>query len=223
MKKVINYENFAKNIIDHCLTNNIKYIFIIGNSCSGKTTLSNIIKDETEKLGKVNIINMDDFIVNKKLRDSALLEYKPNATSRCSAALKEAYFIESANEIIYNLSNGNNYYHKTAKSNEKYTLFYSNAIFTIAEGVGVAFLNKENLSSLNIFLECSPENEINRRAARKENEPSKEMVLNNYRVRREQFELSILPYKKECQILATSLDNYDLEIVEDKLGVVYDD
>ena len=45
-------EEIIKNIIDICKKNNLNKVYICGNGCSGKTTLSKKIQEEALKLWK---------------------------------------------------------------------------------------------------------------------------------------------------------------------------
>ena len=61
--KLIKYNDAVEKIVSYCINNNIKFIYLSGNGGSGKTTLSKMIKNEVEKYGGCNTIEMDDFVV----------------------------------------------------------------------------------------------------------------------------------------------------------------
>ena len=65
-------EEIIKNIIDICKKNNLNKVYICGNGCSGKTTLSKKIQEEALNYGNVNLISTDDFLVNTTLRKNGI-------------------------------------------------------------------------------------------------------------------------------------------------------
>ena len=218
----------AKRIVKFCISTNKRFIFISGNGGSGKTELSKIFSKEAGKYGHVNLLDMDDFVVSTKLRNSATATWedmqKKEHTGRYSTSFVESYFLQNIKAIIYNLEKGNNYYHwpKKAKKSQECRLLYGDAILTIIEGVGTVFLEKKKSNSIDIFLQCKKELEINRRIKRaeKSNEKTAEEVKKYFDERDSQYETNIKPYMKEHEIVLESLEDFSLKIIQDKFNIL---
>lgn len=219
---------FAEKIVQFCISTNKKFIFISGNGGSGKTELSKILSKEADKHGNVNFLDMDDFVVNTKLRNNATVTwediYKKKQIGRYTTSFVESYFLQSIQAIIYNIKKGNNYYHwhKKAKKSQECRLLYGNAILTIVEGVGTVFLKKDKSNSISIFLQCKKELEIDRRIKRaeKSNEKTAEEVEKHFDERNSQYESNIKPHMKEQDIVLESLEDFSLNIVYDRLNIL---
>lgn len=215
----ISAEIFADKIIDFCISKNKKFLFISGNGASGKTELSKLINNKALKLGNTNIINMDEFVVSTKLRKNSKSSWQDNEktrTGRYSTAFEESYFMQNVKAIIYNLQNGNNYYHwpKKAQNSQECILLKADAIFTIVEGIGSVFLDKEN--SISIFLKCDNELEIERRTSRASfsNEQSKEDVIHQFEERNSQYRANIEPYAEKHDIILESQRDFSFNIIK---------
>ena len=225
-----NNEKIIDKIIDYMINNGKKFLFISGNGGSGKTELSKQIVDRAAKLGKVNTIDMDDFVVDTQLRKNSNVSWVDadgNVQSgRCSTSFVSAYFLQNIYAIITNLENGNDYYHwpKKAKSFDDCKLLKSDALFTIIEGIGSVFLNKNPKNSLSIFMTCTENIEINRRLQRKRfsNEQNIEDIKRDYVVRNSQFICNILPHLEEHELVFESLEDYSLDVKVDSLCIVKD-
>lgn len=221
---IINYNDVVEKIASYCINNNIKFIYISGNGGSGKTTLSKMIKNEIEKYGVCNTIEMDDFVVDTTLRNNAVVTWIDPKTGdehsgKYTTSFEASYFMQNIKAIICNLRRGNNYWHWPKKGktcDDSVVEFKANAKLTIVEGISSVFLNKDN-DVLSIFLTCSKEVEIERRIlrARSENEKNRDLVEKSYIVRNSQFEANILPHKNKADISMISLEDFSFKIEKD--------
>ncbi len=222
-------EKIVLAIVNYCYKNKIKYIFISGNGASGKTELSKMIKKASTTYGYVNTIDMDEFVVDTRLRKNAKIEWINVHTGNkeigtYSTVFPASYFLQNINAILYNLKKGNNYWHwpKRAKSEEEcIEEFRSDAFLTIVEGVGSVYLARSAGESLSIFIRCSKDIEIERRIKRGKfsNEQSRSDVEKQYEDRNKQFESIILPFAEKHDLQFESCEDYSCNIVVDKLGV----
>jgi len=218
----------AEKIVQFCISTNKKFIFISGNGGSGKTELSKILSKEAVKYGNANFLNMDDFVVNTKLRNSAITIWKDTQkkkhTGRYTTSFAESYFLQNIKAIIYNIEKGNNYYHwpKKAKKFQECRLLHGDAILTIIEGVGTVFLKKKKSNSVSIFLQCKKELEINRRIKRaeKSNEKTDKEVRKYFDERNSQYESNIKPHMQEHDIVLESIEDFSLNIIQDKFNIL---
>lgn len=150
--------------------NNKKFVFITGNGGSGKTTAAYNLKSKLESLGKiVNVISMDDFLTENKLRDNVLQEFEADGKKhsyRYSACCKESYFLRGLIATLVNLNNKNNSL-VINKKGEQITLF-GNADLHIVEGIGTVFIPNEeyNIEALKVWLECDRETILKHRNIR---------------------------------------------------------
>jgi uridine kinase len=225
-----NYEpiKVAKEIVQYCLSVGKKFIFISGNGGSGKTELSKIIYKEAVKYGHVNILDMDDFVVDTKLRNSATTTWNDIETGeqkgRYTTAFAASYFLQNIKAIIYNLENGNNYYHwpKKTKEPKECPLLYGDAILTIIEGIGTVFLDKDESNSINIFIQCSKGVELARRIKRGRfsNEKNAEEVQKKFAERNSQYKANIEPHIIEYKIVLESMGNFSLHVIRDDYKIL---
>ena len=214
----------AKKFIDFCLER-YKFIFISGNGGAGKTTLSKDLILEIKSRGlEVNYINMDEFVLDTKMRKSGKKVWidvnKNTRESEYTTSFRESYYLNAAEVIIYSLNKGQGCYFKTKKSNQ-FIEVNALAPFTIIEGVGTAFLEK-NTKTFGIFLMCYREIEINRRISRArdgEHNLSRDEVEKKCNERNEQFEAIILPERKRFDLELSSQGDYSLNIERDDLGI----
>ncbi len=223
-------EHVAKNLIKFCQEKNIKYLFISGNGASGKTELSKLICEISKNIGTVNIINMDDFVVDTKLRSSAKIKWTDCVTGeihsgKYSTVFSESYFLQNIKAILCNLERGNNYWYwpKRAKSQEECVIeLKSDAILTIIEGIGSVYLEQDFKKSLSIFICCSKKIEIDRRIKRAKysNEQNRNDVENQYLERNRQFESIILPYKDNHNLVLESLSDFSFNVNKDEFNVL---
>ncbi len=219
---------FAKKIVKFCISTNKKFIFISGNGGSGKTKLSKIISEEIAKYGRVNLLDMDDFVVDTKLRNSATITWKDilkkKHTGRYTTSFEASYFLQNLKAIMYNIENGNNYYHwpKKAKKAKESRLLYGDAILTIIEGTGTVFLRKNKRNSVSIFMQCKKDLEIDRRIkrARFSNERNAKEVRNKFDERNSQYEANIKPHMPEYDIILESIEDFSLNIIRDKFDIL---
>lgn len=222
-------EQTAKKIVAYCNQKGIKYLFISGNGASGKTELSKIICQVASSEGVVNIIDMDDFVVDTKLRSNAKIEWTDSRTGeirsgKYSTVFSASYFLQNIKAILCNLERGNNYWYwpKKAKSFEDcHKELQSNAVLTVIEGIGSVYLDKDPTNSLSIFIRCSKEIEIDRRVnrARFSNEQNRGDVEKQYEERNSQFEAIILPHASSHNLILESLADYSFEIRKDEFNV----
>ena len=230
MNEIKNYEpeKVAKIIVQFCISSSKKFIFISGNGGSGKTKLSQIILKEAEKYGHANVINMDDFVVDTKLRNSATITWndieKGQQIGRYTTSFAESYFLQNIKAILYNIEKGNNYYHwpKKAMNASECRLLYGDAILTIIDGVGTVFLNKNKSNSIGIFMQCSKEVEIARRIKRGQfsNEQNTEEVYKKYAERNSQYKANIEPHIMEYGIVLESIEDYALNVIRDEYKIL---
>ena len=219
--RIFSPERIAQAIMQHCRSTDKSLLFISGNGGSGKTELSKTIAKEAEKYGHVNTIDMDDFVVDTKLRNSATTSWNdPDngaQTGRYTTAFAASYFLQNIKAILYNIEQGNNYYHwpKKAKEGKECRLLYGDAVMTIVDGAGTVFLEKDPKRSICIFMQCSKELEIARRIqrARFSNEQNEAQVLKNFDERNSQYKAMIEPHIAEYGLVLESLEDYSLRVV----------
>ena len=225
-----NYDisTIAKGIVTFCISTNKKFLFISGNGGSGKTELGRGIAKEATKYGQVNFLEMDDFVVDTDLRNSATATWEDSQgekqTGRYTTSFEASYFLQNIKAILYNIKKGNNYYHrpKKAKNPQECVLLHGDVALTIVEGVGTVFLEKEKANSVSIFLICKEELEIDRRIkrARADNETTPEEVKKSFNVRNSQFEAIITPHIPEYDIVLESMEDFSLICIRDDLGIL---
>ena len=230
MNDRINYKpiTVAERIVNYTISSGKKFLFLSGNGGSGKTELSKIISSVANKHGHVNVLDMDDFVVDTKLRNSATITWidkeKGQQSGRYTTSFAESYFLQNVKAIIYNIEMGNNYYHwpKKAIEQKECRLLYGNAIITIIEGPGTVYLNKNENKYTSIFMECSKEIEINRRInrGRFSNEQNADDVNKKYDERNSQYKANIEPHKNEFGIVLDSLEDYSLNVVRDNYNIL---
>ena len=220
-------EAIARSIMQHCHKTDRRLIFISGNGGAGKTELSRAIAKEAEKYGRANVLDMDDFVVDTKLRNSATTSWsdpeKGPQTGRYTTAFAESYFLQNVQAILYNLERGNNYYHrpKKAQTDVECRLLFGDAVMTIVEGTGTVFLERDVSRSISIFVQCSAEIEVARRIqrARFSNEQNEADVLKNFAERNSQYRAMIEPHKAEYGLVLESMEDYSLGVVRDDYSI----
>ena len=223
--KIYSSEQFAKKVIDFCL-GKYKFIFLSGNGGSGKTTLSKKLASEVRSRGlEVNCIDMDEFMIDTKMRRSAKKEWIDiNNNKRIGDygwAFKESYHLASVEAIIHSLKKGKDCFYKPKKSNE-FIEVKAEIPLTIIEGVGTAFLKKEEMV-YGIFVMCDFEIEVDRRIERTrdgEANLSREEVEEKATERNEQFKVIILPEKKKFDLELWSLKDYSLRVERDDFDIM---
>lgn len=166
--KLYKEEQIAKKVIDFCL-GKYKLIFISGNGGSGKTTLSKQLVKEINLRGlEANCIDMDDFMINSSIRKDAQKEWvDKNNNKRISYygwPFKESYLLDSLESIIHSLVKGKDSFYKPKKY-DGFIEIKSELPLTIIEGVGTAFLKKEEIM-YGIFAMCDFKVEVDRRIKR---------------------------------------------------------
>jgi len=230
MQKIENYKSVkvAEKIVQNCLSTGKKFLFISGNGGSGKTQLCEIISKRAAKYGHVNILNMDDFVVDTKLRNSATITWndikKGQQAGRYTTSFVGSYFLQNIKAIIYNLEKGNNYYHwpKKAMKPKECRLLYGDAILTIIEGVGTVFLDKNEKNSISIFISCDKKIEIARRIKRGKfsNEKNTKEVRKKFTERNSQYKAKIEPHMKEYGIVLESMEDFSLKVIRDDYKIL---
>jgi uridine kinase len=218
----------AEKLVKYCMDNQRKFVFISGNGGAGKTEFAKIIEKEAQKYGHVNVLDMDDFVVDTKLRNSASVTWidheKGEQAGRYTTAFAASYFLQNVKAIICNIEKANNIYHwpKKAKTSEESRLLHGDAILTIIEGTGTVFLDKCQSKSISIFMECEKEVEVSRRIKRAKfsNEKDSDEVIKKYDERNSQYKANIEPFKKDFDVILESQDNFDLLITIDNLDIL---
>jgi uridine kinase len=217
----------AQKIIQYCRSTGKTLAYISGNGGSGKTELAKTIVKEAERYGRSNAIDLDEFVVDTKLRNSASTTWNdPESgvrTGRYTTAFPASYFLQNVKAILYNIECGNNYYHwpKKAMDSKECRLLSGDAIMTVVDGAGTVFLERDANKSISIFMKCSKEIEIARRIQRGRfsNEQSEEQVLKDYGERNSQYRAMIEPHMTKYGLVLDSLEDYSLGIVRDDYGI----
>lgn len=218
-------EEIAKKVVDFCL-GKYKFIFISGNGGSGKTTLSKKLVEEINSRGlSTNRIDMDDFMIDYSIRKDLQKEWidkKGNKRiSYYTWPFKESYHLTSLEAIIHSLTKGKDSFYKPKKSNE-FVEIKAEFPLTIIEGVGTAFLEKEQMI-YGIFVMCDFKTEVDRRINRArdgETNLSREEVEEKATERNEQFEITILPEKNKFDLELWSLPDYSHRVDRDDFNVL---
>ena len=206
-------EEITKRIIYICKENNFNKIYICGNGCSGKTTLSKKIQEESLKYGVVNLISTDDFLVNTTLRKNGISKWTENEveyTGRYTSSNYESYFWKNIYELIYNIDHGVDcfYFHKRKKKKNNIRQLKSEYFLTIIEGVGTVFLDKDKDKSLTIFLKCNTENEIQRRKSRTE-QLNRDPIELYSEERSSQYRVNILSHENEFDLIIENDEEFN--------------
>ncbi len=203
-------------IIDYCQKNNLNKIYICGNGGSGKTTLSKSITKEAKKLGNVNLLSTDDFLVDINLRKNSLIKWEENGQTyshRYTSSNKESYFLKNIYEILYNIDHEVDCFYFPRRYKEKNNIrkLYSDYFLTVIEGVGTVFLEKDE-KTLSIFLKCNKENEIKRRMERtkKLDRDSSELYDE---LRTSQFRTNVLIHESKFDFIIENDENFEYKIV----------
>lgn len=225
-KKIQNYsdEQIAKKIMDFCL-GKYKFIFISGNGGSGKTTLSKSLISEINSRGvDANSIDTDDFMIDTEIRKNAKKEWiDANNNKRISdhgSVFKEAYHLDSLEAVVRSLVNNENTSYKPKKGGELIEL-KSDAPLTIIEGIGSAFLEKNEMV-YSILLICDFSIEVNRRIDRARNGEDnllREEVKKKCLERREQLETTVLSMKDNFDLELWSQEDYSFSVKRDGLNI----
>lgn len=216
-------DTIARAIVTFCQSSGSRVVFLAGNGGSGKTELSKLICVEAEKHGHANVIDMDDFVVDTKLRNSATVSWEdPDAgvrTGRYTTAFAASYFLQNVRAILHNLSKGNDYYHwpKKASHGKECRLLFADALVTTVDGAGTVFLDKTSSPSVGVYMRCSKDLEIARRIkrARFSNEQNESDVQKGFEERNSQYRALIAPHINEYGLLLESLEDYSLKVVRD--------
>lgn len=213
-------EEIIKKIIDICKETDINKIYICGNGCSGKTTLSKKIQEEALHYGNVNLISTDDFLVNTTLRKNGIskwTEHEVEYTGRYTSSNYESYFWKNIYEIIYNIDHGIDCFYFPKRYIEKNNIrqLKSNYFLTIIEGVGTVFLEKNNNKSLTIFLKCNLENETKRRKFRTE-QLNRDPIELYSKERSSQYRVNVLSHENEFDLIIENDEEFNYRIIDDK-------
>lgn len=225
MEKSYKGEEVAKKVADFCL-GKYKFIFISGNGGSGKTTLSKQLVEGLNSRGlDANRIDTDDFLIDSKIRKNSQKEWVDSKNNKRVGtygwAFKESYHLASLEAIIHSLMKGKDCFYKHKKSGE-FIEIKAELPITIIEGVGSAFLKKED-KMYGIFVMCDFKTEIDRRMKRArdgEANLSREDVEKKAIERNEQFEVTILPEKGKFDLALQSLEDHSFKVERDDLGVL---
>jgi uridine kinase len=217
-------EQIAKKVIDFCL-GKYKFIFISGNGGSGKTTLGKQLAKEVSSRGiEANYIDMDEFMIDSKIRKNTQKEWIDSKNNKRVSyhtwAFKESYHMAHLETIIRSLMQGKDSFYKPKKSNELVNI-KGELPLTIIEGVGTAFLKKEE-AIYGIFIMCDFKIEIDRRISRArdgEANLSRKEVEEKATERNEQFKVTILPEKNNFDLELSSQEDYSLNIERDDFGI----
>lgn len=213
-------EEITKRIIYICKENNFNKIYICGNGCSGKTTLSKKIQEEAIHYGNVNLISTDDFLVNTILRKNGISKWTENEVEyigRYTSSNYESYFWKNIYELIYNIDHGVDcfYFPKRYKEKNNIRQLKSEYFLTIIEGVGTVFLDKDKDKSLTIFLKCNTENEIQRRKSRTEQLNRNPIELYSEE-RSSQYRVNILSHENEFDLIIENDEEFNYKILDNK-------
>ncbi len=223
----ISQQNLVTKILSYVAEHDIRFLFVGGNGGAGKTTLSKFIAESAKGIGHVNTLSVDDFVVDTKLRNSAVAEWAEDEvkkTGRYTTALEGSYLMQSVKAVLFNLEKGNDYWHwpKRVKSYDECILMKGDALFTVVEGVGTAFLDVEKSNVYSIFMTCSKDLEMQRRLKRgiSENEQSMAAIEEKFEVRNGQYRAFVEPQKTKYSLEIESLGNDSFLIKRDGLQIL---
>lgn len=218
----MNIDEFSNKIIDYCKDYNLRKVYICGNGGAGKTTLSKKLYEIGSKYGKSNIISLDDFMADTEMRKNTTNTWYEDGIEhsyRYTSSNKETYFLRHVYEVLYNLDNGNDYYYFPRRYETKNNIrkLYKDYFLTVIEGIGTAFLDRNQDESISIFITCSKEDEQVRRAERLETHKERDKIELYDENRSSQFRVNVLPTASEFDIIVRSVSNYQIEVIKNRM------
>jgi uridine kinase len=224
----ISIEDLTTAITRHLVNKGERSMLAItGGGCAGKSTLA---KNVYEYLGEKNsnYLNTDNYLISPVLRKNTkwldlynelFLSNNELVNGRLTACCPEATFIPALERDLEMLRAGYEFPEVDVGTNSR-SIFKKN-LYNIVEGIGVSFVDFD--FDLSIFVYCDEEVELKRRLNRdfEERNIGREKIINDFRLRRTQYEVHVHPNRKKYNIIAKSLGDYSILIEKDEKGILY--
>ena len=205
-------ERLIDEIVQNVQTGQRTLIGISGHGAAGKSTLAERLR---ERLGDINLLHTDPYIIDSQLRKQTILTYEQNGTIhhyKMTACHPAAHHLLSLERDVRMIREGIGFYTIDVSYLER-TWIDPKKMITIIEGMSVAFLELSSFDQ-SIYLYTDGETEFRRRANRDIQERGMEMddLRASHDERRLQYELFMHPYRHHFQtIVNTSGDMIQIE------------
>ncbi|MDE0564728.1 uridine kinase family protein [Exiguobacterium sp. B2(2022)] len=205
-------ERLIDEIVQNVQTGKRTLIAISGHGAAGKSTLAETLR---ERLGDINLLHTDPYIIDSQLRKQTILTYEQNGKPhhyKMTACHPTAHHLLSLERDVRMIREGIGFYTIDVSYLER-TWIDPKKMITIIEGMSVAFLDLSSFDQ-SIYLYTDGETEFRRRANRDIQERGMEMdyLRASHDERRLQYELFMHPYRHHFQtIVNTSGDMIQIE------------
>ncbi|WP_026824464.1 uridine kinase family protein [Exiguobacterium marinum] len=205
-------ERLIDEIVQNVQTGQRTLIAISGHGAAGKSTLAERLR---ERLGDVNLLHTDPYIIDSQLRKQTILTYEQNGIThhyKMTACHPAAHHLLSLERDVRMTREGIGFYTIDVPYLER-TWIDPEKPITIIEGMSVAFLDLSSFDQ-SIYLYTDGETEFKRRSQRDIQERGMELdyLRSSHAERRLQYELFMHPYRHRFQtIVNTSKDEIQIE------------
>lgn len=205
-------ERLIDEIVQNVQTGQRTLIGISGHGAAGKSTLAERLR---ERLGEINLLHTDPYIIDSQLRKQTILTYEQNGKThhyKMTACHPAAHHLLSLERDVRMIREGIGFYTIDVSYLER-TWIDPKKMITIIEGMSVAFLELSSFDQ-SIYLYTDGETEFRRRANRDIQERGMEMdyLRASHDERRIQYDVFMHPYRHHFQtIVNTSGDMIQIE------------
>lgn len=205
-------ERLIDEIVQNVQTGQRTLIGISGHGAAGKSTLAERLR---ERLGEINLLHTDPYIIDSQLRKQTILTYEQNGKThhyKMTACHSAAHHLLSLERDVRMIREGIGFYTIDVSYLER-TWIDPKKMITIIEGMSVAFLDLTFFDQ-SIYLYTDGETEFRRRANRDIQERGMEMdyLRASHDERRIQYDVFMHPYRHHFQtIVNTSGDMIQIE------------
>lgn len=205
-------ERLIDEIVQNVQTGQRTLIGISGHGAAGKSTLAEKLR---ERLGEINLLHTDPYIIDSQLRKQTLLTYEHDGIPhhyKMTACHPSAHHLLSLERDVRMIREGIGFYTIDVPYLER-TWIDPEKPITIVEGLSVAFLDLTSFDQ-SIYLYTDGETEFRRRANRDIQERGMEMdyLRASHDERRIQYDVFMHPYRHHFQtIVNTSGDMIQIE------------
>ncbi|MEJ6529175.1 uridine kinase family protein [Exiguobacterium sp. USCH10] len=205
-------ERLIDEIVQNVQTGQRTLIGISGHGAAGKSTLAERLR---ERLGDINLLHTDPYIIDSQLRKQTILTYEQNGKIhhyKMTTCHPAAHHLLSLERDVRMIREGIGFYTIDVSYLER-TWIDPKKMITIIEGMSVAFLELSSFDQ-SIYLYTDGETEFKRRSQRDIQERGMEMddLRASHDERRLQYELFMHPYRHHFRtIVNTSGDMIQIE------------